>query len=77
MAMWQERIIVVDPRVMGGKPVIRGTRVPVQAIIASLAGGDDVGRVCDQFRLTEEDVKAALTYAAQVLANERLYALPA
>jgi uncharacterized protein (DUF433 family) len=73
---WQERI-AIDPKVMGGKPVIRGTRVPVQAIIASLAGGDDVGRVCDQFVVAEEDVRAALEYAAEVLGDERIYALPA
>ncbi len=74
--MWQERI-AVDANVMGGKPVIRGTRVPVQTVIACLAGGDDVARVCEQFKLTEGDVRAALAYAAQVLADERLYALPA
>ncbi len=67
---WQERI-AIDAKVMGGKPVIRGTRVPVETIIASLAGGDDVARVCDQFRLTEEDVRAALAYAAGVLDADR------
>ncbi len=73
---WRERI-AIDPKVMGGKPVIRGTRVPVQSIIASLAGGDDVACVCDQFDVAEEDVRAALEYAADVLGDERVYALPA
>ena len=73
---WQERI-AIDPKVMGGKPVVQGTRVPVQTIIASLAGGDDIARVCDQFDVTEEDVRAALAYAADVLKDERVYALPA
>ena len=72
---WQERI-AVDAKVMGGKPVVRGTRVPVHAVIASLAGGDDIARVCDQFQLREEDVRAALAYAAEILADERVYALP-
>ena len=72
---WQGRI-AVDAKVMGGKPVVRGTRVPVQAIIAALAGGDDIVRVCDQFQLREEDVRAALAYAAEILADERVYALP-
>ena len=73
---WQERI-AIDPNVMGGKPVIRGTRVPVQTVVASLAGGDDVAHVCDQYGVTEDDVRAALAYAAEVLADERVYALPA
>ena len=64
--------IVVNAKVMGGKPVVRGTRVPVQTIIASLAGGDDVARVCDQFQVSEDDVRAALAYAARVLADERV-----
>ena len=73
---WQERI-AIDPKVMGGKRVIAGTRVPVQTIIGALAGGDDIPRVCEQFLLKEEDVRAALAYAADVLKDERVYALPA
>jgi len=65
---WQERV-ATNPKVMGGAPVIRGTRVPVQTIIASLAGGDDVAHVAEQFLVTEEDVRAALAYAANVLDN--------
>ena len=73
---WQERI-AIDPKVMGGKPVIRGTRVPIQTIIAFLAGGDDVAVVCDELDIVEDDVRAALAYAANVLQDERVYALPA
>ena len=73
---WQERI-AINPEVMGGKPVIKDTRVPVQSIIASLAGGDDLRVVCEEFDVTEEDVRAALAYAADVLQDERVYALPA
>lgn len=72
---WQERI-AIDPKVMGGKPVIKGTRVPVQVIVGSLAGGDTVADVCEGYRVTEEDVRAALAYAAEVLGQERLHALP-
>jgi uncharacterized protein (DUF433 family) len=46
-------------------------------VLSALAGGDDVARVCDQFGLAEQDVRAALAYAADVLADERVYALPA
>ena len=73
---WQERI-AIDPKVMGGKPVIKGRRVPLQVIVASLAGGDDIETVCAEFDITEEDVRAALAYAANVLEDERVYALPA
>ena len=73
---WQERI-AIDPTVMGGKPVIKGTRVPLQTIIAYLAGGEDIATVCDQFGIGEDDVRAALAYAASVLKDERVYALPA
>ena len=66
---WQERI-KVDAKVMGGKPVIQGTRVPVQAIVAALAGGDDVARVCDQFQVAEANVRAALAYAANHSASQ-------
>ena len=72
---WEDRI-AIDPKVMGGKPVIKGRRVPLQVIVGSLAGGDDVATVCQQFNITEEDVRAALAYAANVLEDERVYALP-
>ncbi|MBI3953018.1 MAG: DUF433 domain-containing protein [Chloroflexi bacterium] len=72
---WHERI-VVDPEVMGGKPVIKGTRVPVQVVVGSLAGGSTVDAVCDAYSITADDVRAALAYAAEMLGQERLYALP-
>ncbi len=72
---WQDRI-AIDPGIMGGKPVIKGTRVPVQVVVGSLAGGDSIGGVCQSYGVTEEDVRAALAYAAEVLGQERLHALP-
>ena len=72
---WQDRI-TIDPGIMGGKPTIKGTRVPVQVIVGSLAGGSTVKEVCAGYNVSEEDVRAALTYAAEVLGQERLYALP-
>ena len=72
---WEQRI-VIDPAIMGGKPVIKGTRVPVQVIVGSLAGGDTIPDVCTSYRVTEDDVRAALAYAAEVLSQERLHALP-
>jgi uncharacterized protein (DUF433 family) len=72
---WEERI-TIDPKVMGGKPVIKGTRVPVQVIVGALAGGSTVAEVCEGYRVSEEDVRAALAYATEVLSQERLHALP-
>jgi uncharacterized protein (DUF433 family) len=71
---WQKPIAVA-PRILSGKPVIRGTRVPVQIIVGSLAGGMGVEEVCEQYRLVPEQVRAALAYAAEMLAEERVHAL--
>jgi len=73
---WQDRI-AIDPKVMGGKPVIKGRRVPLEVIVGCMAGGDDIATVCEEFHLEEADVLAALAYAADMLAEERIHALPA
>ncbi len=74
MVNWHKHI-AINPKVLGGKPVIRGTRMPVQVIVGSLAGGMSVEEVCEQYRLKPQQVRAALAYAAEVLAEERVYAL--
>jgi uncharacterized protein (DUF433 family) len=68
--------IVLDPNIHHGKPVIRGTRVPVVRIIGGLAGGMHVKEVCQEYDLTEEDVRAALDYAAELIDSEEVYPLP-
>ncbi len=73
---WQDRI-VIDAEIQGGKPVIKGTRVPVQVVVGGLAKGMTVAQVCDEYDLTEQDVRAALSYATEVLAEETVHALPA
>lgn len=62
--------ITVDPNVQFGKPVIAGTRVPVEVIVGHMAAGDTVEQVLDQYNLTREQVLAALKYAAKVVAQE-------
>lgn len=62
--------IVVDPDVRFGKPVIRGTRVPVELVIAKLSGGMAVHEVAEEYGITHEDVLAALGYAAKRLVME-------
>lgn len=60
--------IVRDPEIMAGKPVIRGTRIPVTRIIAHLAHNPDLGDLFSAYpRLTVEDVQAALEYALESL----------
>jgi uncharacterized protein (DUF433 family) len=61
---YNERI-VVNPRVLGGKPVVRNTRIPVSLILNLLAYGYSVERVTEAYPiLTEADVRAALAYAS-------------
>jgi uncharacterized protein (DUF433 family) len=62
-------LIVVDADVRFGKPVIQGTRVPVHIVIAKLAGGMRPEKVAEEYGITLEDIQAALSYAAQVLAS--------
>ena len=63
--------IVVDPKVMVGKPVIRGTRVPVERVLTLLAQGLTVEEVLKDYpHLTREDIAAALLYAAKVTGRE-------
>lgn len=66
--------ITVDPAVQFGKPVIVGTRVPVEVIVGNIAGGMTVEEVMEEYRLTREDVLAALGYAFKVVAEETVMA---
>ena len=73
-ADWKKRIdIRLD--IMGGKPVIKGTRVPIEVIVGGLAGGMTVEEVCKEYRIKPEDVRAALAYAAETLSEEHLIAV--
>ena len=67
--------IVFDPAAQPDKPVIEGTQVPVEAIIAGLAGGMGIEALAETYHITEADVRAALAYAAQKLAGEALATL--
>ncbi len=62
--------ITVEPKIMAGKPVIRGTRIPVQIVVRMLAQGISEDEILREYpRLQAEDIRAALAYAARVLAN--------
>ena len=63
--------IETNPDVMLGKPVIRGTRIPVELILRKLSEGADEAELLDAYpRLTPDDIRAALAYAADTLAHE-------
>ena len=75
---WQR--ITIDADVMVGKPVIGGTRIPVELIVRMLADGVTETEILREYpRLLPEDIRAALAYAARVLADEDVFpfALPA
>ena len=67
MKDWKQRI-EINPQVMLGKPVIAGTRIPVEQILRKLAADVSVEAVLRDYpRLTREDVQAALAYASDVV----------
>lgn len=65
-----EERIVIDPEIQHGKPVIRGTRVPVTRIVGGLAGGMTKEEIMREYAVTEEDIEAALNYAAELIDSE-------
>lgn len=63
--------IEINPKVMMGKPVIRGTRIPIELILRKLSEGARVEDLLDAYpRLTREDIQAAIGYAADTAAHE-------
>jgi uncharacterized protein (DUF433 family) len=65
--------IEVNPRVMLGKPVIRGTRIPVELVLRKLSEGASEADLFDAYpRLTREDIYAAMRFAADTLAHEEV-----
>ena len=72
---WQNRI-VVDPAILVGKPVVRGTRLAVEFIIDLLAQGLTEAEVLRNYPgLTREDIHACLAYASELLHSETSYPL--
>ena len=66
--------IEVNPEVMVGKPVIRGTRIPIELIVRLLAQGLSVEEILEDYsHINRQDIRAALFYAASVLANEEVF----
>lgn len=74
---WHDRI-TLDPEILLGKPVIRGTRIAVEFVIDLLARGYRAEDVIEQYEfLSAADIQACLAYASDALRSERVYAIPA
>lgn len=73
---WRKHI-VMDPKVLVGKPVIKGTRIAVELVIDLMARGYSKEQILDQYdHITAEDIQACLAYASETLRSERVYAIP-
>jgi uncharacterized protein (DUF433 family) len=69
--------IVIDPKICHGKPVIRGTRMPVSLIVGSLAGGMGFEEVEREYNLTRAQIRAALKFAGELVDQEEHHSLGA
>ena len=68
------KLIVSDPEILMGKPVVRGTRISVELILDKLAAGETVEQLLEEHpRLTREAIQAALAYAADTLRSDVIY----
>jgi len=74
---WKDRV-VSDPNVLHGKARIRGTRIQVSIVLDNLAAGHDAATIIDAYpSLSEEDIRAALSYAAELARAEDIIPLRA
>lgn len=72
---WQEHI-GLNPAILAGKPVIKGTRIAVELVIELLANGWTQEQIVENYPgVTAADVRACLAYASEVLHSERVYPL--
>lgn len=74
---WQDHI-VADPKVLTGKPVIRGTRITVELVIELLERGYTFEQILEQYpHLRQKDLQACLAYAKELLQDERVFTVSA
>jgi len=73
---WRSRIIV-DSKILAGKPIIKGTRISVELILDLLANDWTIETILENYpHLKREDITAVLRYATEILKEERVYPLP-
>jgi uncharacterized protein (DUF433 family) len=68
--------IVIDPKICHGKPVIRGTRVPVSIVVGSFGAGMSMQDIEREYCVTAEDIRAALDFANELIEREQYFPLP-
>ena len=72
--MMEKNLIISDPQVMLGKPVIAGTRITVELVLEKLAAGETVEQILEAHpKLTREKIQAALRFAADALRSDVVY----
>ncbi|MBS3052057.1 MAG: DUF433 domain-containing protein [Candidatus Aenigmarchaeota archaeon] len=64
--------IEIDLKVMHGKPVIKGTRIPADVILGSLAGGMTYEEIEKEYGVTKKDILAVIEYAASIISHEKV-----
>jgi len=70
---WRDRV-ELNPEVLTGKPVVRGTRLAVEFVLEMIASGVSEQEILSNYpRLTHEDVLACVAYAAEAIKSERVY----
>ncbi len=65
-------MIEIDPEICGGKPVIKGTRIPVKLILELLSSGWSIDDIKEEYDLSEEQIKAAIKYVENLLEKVRV-----
>ncbi|MFM7888372.1 MAG: DUF433 domain-containing protein [Pseudanabaena sp.] len=65
--------ITINTEIQHGKPVLRGTRIPIAIIIGSLAGGMSYEEVIQEYAVTQDQILASLAYFAELLNYENIY----
>ena len=73
--MWKERI-VIDPKILVGKPIIKGTRISVEFILELLSNDWSYEKILQEYpQLKKEDILASIQYSLEILRDEKTYAL--
>ena len=73
---WKDKI-TVDPNILAGKPIIKGTRIAVEFILDLLSNDWTVENILENYpQLKKEDITAVLKYATEILKEEKVYPLP-
>ena len=68
-------VITINNEIQHGKPVLRGTRLPIAVIIGSLAGGMTYDEVIQEYAVTREQILASLAYFSELLNYETVYSM--